>query len=98
MAKNRNRDRNRDRDVHHVVGKMNHTRAKVELDTNKVLVKVLQHQALNTLCNDKQCPQEQLEVLYYNWWKPVLSERVCREIEELLSLKREDFYIDEILK
>lgn len=84
--------------THHIIGRCNHAWAKVESDTNKVLVKVLQHQALNTLCNDKQSPQEQLAILFHEWWKPVLSEQVCHEIEYLLNMEKSDFYSSELIK
>lgn len=63
-----------------------------------MLVSVLKHDALNRLMNDKQCPQEQLEVMYNQRRKPVLSKKVCEEIEYLLTMDKEDFYKSELIK
>lgn len=84
--------------THHIIGKCNHRRARVEDATNKVLVNIMQHQALNTLCNDKQSPQEQLAILFHRWRKPVLSQQVCREIQSLLEMEKSDFYSRELLR
>ena len=61
MAKNRNTHHHRRRDTrldkvdtHHIIGKCNYKRANVNEDTNKMLISVLKHRALNTLVNEKQ--------------------------------------------
>ena len=84
--------------VHHIIWQKHRSRANVDMNTNKMLLWVLKHRALNTLVNENQSPQEQLSVFYEKYWKPVLSEQVCKELERVLSLPKEDFYKQELLK
>lgn len=84
-------------DKHHIIGKNCKSRAYVEDDTNKMLLSVMKHRALNTLVNDKQNPQEQLGVMY-EIWKPVLSNTVRDIIETLLMMERVDFYQSNLIK
>lgn len=72
--------------THHIIGRMNHSRANVELETNKMILWVLKHRALNTIMLENQEPQLQLKVFYEKYWKPVLSEQVCKELEFVLSI------------
>ena len=72
-------------------------RAKVEEDTNKTILNLLEHQALNTLFKDKQCPHEQLEVMY-EIRENILSDYAKELIETLLSLPKEKFYKSYLLK
>lgn len=83
---------------HHIIWRCNSSWANVEHTTNKMLVSVLKHDALNRLMNDRQHPQEQLKVMYDQWWKPVLSKKVCEEIEHLLTTPKEDFYDSEFIR
>lgn len=82
---------------HHIVWKSNRSWANVEDDTNIFLLRVLEHQALNTLFKDKQCPHEQLEVMY-EIWESSLSEYAKELIETLLSLPKERFYKSYLIK
>lgn len=84
--------------IHHIIGRMNHSWANVEDNTNKMILGVLKHRALNTLVLDKQEPQLQLELFYEKYWKPVLSKQVCKELEFILSLPKEEFYRPELIK
>lgn len=96
----RKKDNSADTDVtnvHHIIGRMHHSWANVEEDTNKMLISVLRHRALNTLVNDKQSPQEQLGVMY-KIRKPVLSNTVKEIIETLLDMERVDFYDSKFIK
>ena len=98
MSKNRKNNPDRfNYDVHHRIGVCNRSRANVQDETNKMLMTVMRHRALNTLVNDKQSPQEQLEVMY-EIWKPVLSETVQQIIENLLEMERVDFYQSNLIK
>lgn len=72
-------------------------RAKVEEDTNKTILNLLEHQALNTLFKDKQCPHEQLEVMY-EIRENVLSDYAKEMIETLLDLSENMFYKENLLK
>lgn len=95
-----NKNHNPDRfncDVHHIVWRCCSSWANVEDETNKMLLSVMKHRALNTLVNDKQNPQEQLWVMY-DIWKPVLSNTVRDIIETLLMMKRVDFYNPKLIK
>lgn len=82
---------------HHIVGRCNRSRANVEDDTNIFLLRVLEHQALNTLFKDKQCPHEQLEVMY-EIRENILSDYAKELIETLLSLPKERFYKSYLIK
>ncbi|MBQ9554063.1 hypothetical protein IJU97_03805 [bacterium] len=71
MVKNRNHRRN-SFNVHHVIGRSNEKRAKVEEETNKMLIEVFKHDAINTLFQENQSPHEQLAVMV-EIRRPVLS-------------------------
>lgn len=97
-SKNRNRgDSSNNCNTHHIIGKCNHKRAKVDEETNKMLIDVLRHQALNTLCRNKQSPQEQLAVML-EIRKPVLSLWVKQALIDIISLPKDVFYKKELLK
>jgi len=83
--------------IHHIIGRCNRVRAKVEEDTNKTILNLFEHQALNTLFKDKQCPHEQLEVMY-KIWENVLSDYAKEMIETLLDLSENMFYKENLLK
>lgn len=82
---------------HHIVGQKCREWANVEDETNIYLLRVLEHQALNTLFKDKQCPHEQLEVMY-EIRENILSDYAKELIETLLSLPREKFYKSYLIK
>jgi hypothetical protein len=64
---------------------------------NKVLLNERKHQALNRLFLDHQTPHEQLDDMI-KIWEPVLSEAVKAELYAILSLPRELFYKEELVK
>ena len=84
--------------VHHIVGKKYKDKFNVEIPENKKVVEITKHEALNCLVWTNQSPQEQLSVLYNQWWINVLSENTKKRIEQLLSMSDEDFYINDIIK
>ena len=79
--------------VHHVMGKKYKHIYNVGIPQNKKIVEITKHEALNCLVWDKQSPQEQLSVLYNDWRISILSKKARKEIEKLLSMSDEDFYI-----
>ena len=83
--------------IHHRIWVCNRSWANVQDETNKMLMSVMKHNALNTLVNDKQSPQEQLGVMY-DIRKPVLSNTVRDIIETLLMMERVDFYQSNLIK
>lgn len=74
---------------------------KIQYNTNEKLNKVLlnerKHQALNRLFLSSQSPHEQLRDMI-KIWEPVLSDTVREELYWLLSLPRDFFYKEELVK
>lgn len=84
--------------VHHRIGVCNKSRANVESESNKMILSVLKHRALNTLVNQSQSPQEQLELFYNKFRKPVLSKTARSLFEDLISMEKVDFYDKSLIK
>lgn len=82
---------------HHIIGKMNRIQYNTNEKINKVLLNERKHQALNRLFLDHQTPHEQLDDMI-KIWEPVLSEAVKAELYAILSLPRELFYKEELVK
>ena len=76
---------------------MNSSWADVEAEVNKMILSTLKHRALNSLVNDNQEPQKQLEV-FYDMRKPVLSTYTQEIFETLIAMERVDFYDKNIIK
>lgn len=89
---------NRGENIHHTIGKCNCWRAKVQAETNKQLVDILSHQALNTIVGDKRHPQAQLEVMNIKfWWDKVMSEYAKELLYILIGMTKEEFYKQSLL-
>lgn len=82
---------------HHIIGKMNRIQYNTNEKINKVLLNERKHQALNRLFLDHQTPHEQLRDMM-GIWDSVLSEAVKAELYAILSLPRELFYKEELVK
>lgn len=83
--------------IHHIIGRCNRLRARVEEDTNKTILNLFEHQAFNTLFKENQCPQEQLRVMY-KIRESTLSQYSKELIEMLLDLPENMFYKENLLK
>lgn len=84
--------------VHHIIGRCNRKWANVEEKINKMILSEFKHRAFNSIFQQAQSPQEQLDVMYNQYWKKVLSPQVCAEIEQLLLMSREEFYNEGLIK
>lgn len=82
---------------HHIVGQKCREWANVEDETNIHLLRILDHQAFNTLFKENQCPHEQLKVMY-EIRENVLSDYAKEMIETLLDLSENMFYKENLLK
>lgn len=63
-----------------------------------MLLTEFKHRSFNNIFEQAQSPQEQLGVMYNQFWKKTLSPAVCAEIEALLSMSKEDFYKEKLIK
>lgn len=97
MAKEKSREKEK-LTVHHIIGRCNSRRANVEEKTNKMILSEFKHRAFNSVFQQAQSPQEQLEVMYNQFRKKTLSPQVCAEIETLLFMDKEDFYNEGLIK
>lgn len=84
------------KNLHHIVWQCNRWYLNVDIPENKIIVDIIKHDALNCLVWSHQSPKEQLDILYHSWWFNVLSQRVRSQLEKILNLSDEDFYIKEI--
>ncbi len=93
-----NRDIPRDAvNEHHIIWRMNKIQYNTNDKLNKVLLNERKHQALNRLFLSSQSPHEQLRDMI-KIWEPVLSDTVREELYWLLSLPRDFFYKEELVK
>lgn len=97
MAKEKSREKE-NLTVHHIIGRCNRKRANVEEKTNKMILSEFKHRSFNSIFEQSQSPQEQLDVMYNQFRKKTLSPQVCAEIEALLSMDKGDFYKKDLLK
>lgn len=64
-----------------------------------MLLKLLKHEGFNTVYEDKQDPQLQLWVMYYDYKrKQVMSNEARELVEALLGMPRDRFYDPNLLK
>lgn len=82
---------------HHIIWRMNRIQYNTNEKVNKVLLNARKHQSLNRLFLSSQSPHEQLRDML-KIWEPVLSEGVREELYWLLSLPRDLFYKEELVK
>lgn len=93
-----NRDIPRDAEnIHHIIWKVNRIQYNTNEAINKVLLNERKHQALNRLFLSSQSPHEQLRDMI-KIWEPVLNDIVKEELYWLLSLPRDFFYKEELIK
>jgi hypothetical protein len=93
-----NRDIPRDAvNEHHIIGRVHRIQYNTNEKINKILLNERRHQALNRLFLSSQSPHEQLRDMI-KIWEPVLSEWVKAELYWILSLPREVFYKEELIK
>lgn len=79
--------------THHIIWQSQSERARINDETNKKLVSILDHQALNSIVWDKQHPQAQMEVMNKKfWWTSVMSEYSKTLFNTLVSMPRAEFY------
>lgn len=97
MAKEKSRDKEK-YTVHHIIWKCNYKWANVNEKTNRMILTEFKHRSFNNIFEQAQSPQEQLGVMYNQFWKKTLSPVVCAEIEALLAMSKEDFYKDKLIK
>ena len=83
--------------LHHIIWKCNRQEYNTNEDVNKIIINDRQHVALNKFFNQNQSPHEQLKQCM-EIWEPVLSEAVKAELYAILSLPRELFYKEELVK
>lgn len=84
--------------VHHIIGKCNSRWANVNEKTNRMILTEFKHRSFNNIFEQAQSPQEQLDVMYNQFRKKTLSPYVCAEIERLLSISKEEFYKEKLIK
>lgn len=82
---------------HHIIGKMNRIQYNTNEKINKIMISDRKHQALNRFFLQSQSPHEQLRDMV-KLWEPVLSEWVKEELYAILSLPRELFYDESLIK
>ena len=83
--------------LHHIIGSSLRQEYNTNNKENKVKIKDRQHVALNRFFNQNQAPHLQLEQCL-KIWEPVLSEWVKEELYWILSLPRDLFYKEELVK
>lgn len=83
--------------LHHIIWKVNRIKYNTNEKLNKVLLNERKHVALNRLFLDHQSPHEQLRDMV-KIREPVLSEWVRETLYWLLSLPRNLFYKEEMVK
>lgn len=88
----------RDMNLHHIIWQCNKDWANINEPENKRIVEITKHEALNCLMKHNQEPQKQLEVMYNEWWKGVLSTKADELIKALIAMPREEFYHKFMLK
>jgi hypothetical protein len=76
---------------HHIIGRSNNRRAKVEDKRNRIRIEHVRHMGLNSLFQCLQCPHEQLWYLR-EMYDSVLSDTAKELYDALLSLEEREFY------
>lgn len=85
-------------DIHHTIWKCyRYEWYDINNPINKQKIKRRLHVHLNNFFWDRQAPHLQLEQCL-KLWEPVLSEGVKQELYTILSLPRESFYKQELIK
>lgn len=87
------------KNLHHILGKSNRDEYNTDNKENKIMVNEIWHDNLNKFFGNRQIVHEQLLYLLKDWWREkVLNEWVVQELYWLLSLPRELFYKEELVK
>lgn len=86
------------KNLHHILSRKN-KEYDVDSKDNKMMVPEIWHDNLNRFFGNRQMPHLQLKYLLEEWWwNNVLSEWVRKELYGLLSLPRELFYKEKLVK
>jgi hypothetical protein len=83
--------------IHHIIWKCNKQDYKVEDPINKMTINAVKHQCINDLFRTLQSPHEQFRFMW-EIRKPVLSAWVNRAIYDILTLPRDMFYKEQLIK
>ena len=87
------------KNLHHIIWKCNNKEYNTDNKENKVMVNEIWHDNFNRFVGNRQAPHLVLKYLLEDWWwNRVLSEWVKAELYWLLSLPREEFYKQELVK
>lgn len=87
------------KNLHHVIWRCNRNEYNTDNKENKVMVNEIWHDNLNKFFGNRQIVHEQLLYLLKDRWREkVLNEWVVQELYWLLSLPRELFYKEELVK
>lgn len=85
-------------DIHHIVWKCNHPRARVDNADNKLVMLKSKHVWLNALFQTLQSPYEQLLYLRHELYDKVLSDTAKQLFDSLLALGQEWMYKENMYK
>jgi len=81
------------KNIHHIIWRCNSKNYNTDDKQNKITVPEISHDNLNRFFWNLQTPHEQLKfMIEQRWWKEVLNKRVLEELYQILSLPREEFY------
>ena len=85
--------------IHHILWKgwWHNREYNVNIPENKLKINAIRHQCINDLFWALQTPHEQLRFMY-DIRKSILSERTKKDILDILSREKTDFYIDDLYK
>ena len=87
------------KNLHHILGRSNRDEYNTDNPENKMVVNEIWHDNLNRFFGNRQIVHEQLLYLLKDRWREkVLNEWVVQELYWLLSLPRELFYKEELVK
>lgn len=83
--------------LHHKIWKCNRKRANINDERNKIVIRKVRHEWLNSLFQCLQSPHEQLEYLR-DMYDSILSNTAKNLFDSLLSLNEYDFYAEWLVK
>lgn len=87
------------KNLHHILWKCNNKEYNTDEKINKIMVNEVWHDNFNRFIWNRQAPHLVLKYLLEEWWwNNVLSEWVRKELYGLLSLPRELFYKEKLVK
>lgn len=87
------------KNLHHILWRCNRNEYNTDHQDNKMMVNEIGHDNFNRFVWNRQAPHLILKYLLEDWWwNNVLSDWVREELYWLLSLPREVFYKEELVK